>query len=184
MVAVLLCTKDTEHHGKLLSQFHNLCSSEVLGKRTENCDTAFYRATGIENSGLISNILDSLKNRLNVVFAMLSVEFPLSWNFLSVNPVISSDFFFFYSFSFIFYILETKQAHFFSRSLKVEENIVAFSRDYLIFFPFFLSDGRSMTASVQNWDMHLKENILHSNFCHPGFRRAFGEEAAFQFCSL
>lgn len=92
----------------------------------------------------------------------------------------SSDFI--HSFSFILYILKTKQTHFFSRSLKVEENIVAFSRDYLI-FPFFVSHGRSTTTSAK-LDMHLKENILHSSFCHPGFRRVFEEEVACQFFSL
>lgn len=75
MVAVLLYTKDTEPWQT--SPFHSLCSSEVVGKYTENCDAAFYRATGVENSCLISNILDSLKNGLNIIFAMFSVEFPL-----------------------------------------------------------------------------------------------------------
>lgn len=147
MVAVLLCTKDTEHHGKF---YLNLTTCAVLkywGSVQRIVILHFIEQLALKIvSGLISNILDSLKNGLNVVFAMFSIEFPLSWKFLSVNPVTSSDFF---SFFFIFYILETKQAHFFSRSLKVEENIVAFSRDYLIFFLFFLSHGRNMTTSVK-----------------------------------
>lgn len=35
-------------------------------------------------------------------------------------------------------------------------------------------------TTLAKLDMPLKENILHSSFCHPGFRRVFEEEVACQ----
>lgn len=79
MVAVLLCTKDTEHHGKF---YLNLTVCAVLkywGSVQRIVILHFIEQLALKIvSGLISNILDSLKNGLNVVFAMFSIEFPLS----------------------------------------------------------------------------------------------------------
>lgn len=78
MVAVLLCTKDTEHHGKLYLDF-TICAVLKYWGSTQTIVILHY----IEQlalkivSVLISNILDSLKKGLNVVLAMFSIKFPL-----------------------------------------------------------------------------------------------------------
>lgn len=76
MVNVLLCTKDTGRHGKLISVSQSV---KYRGSRIWRIVMWHFIEQLALNivSGLVSNVLDSLKNGLNVVFAMFSVEFLL-----------------------------------------------------------------------------------------------------------